>query len=84
MRQVKQVEIRNFLARKVIGKNFEVRDEEGSLYGTLDTQEDADIVAFGLNNGFLQSAFGGFSDNVVAEIKKAMDGEAPAEWAIER
>jgi len=40
-------------------------------------------AAFGLNNKFLQSQFGGFAENVAAEIRKAMAGEAPASWALE-
>jgi phosphotransferase system IIB component len=84
MWQVQQSEVRSLLTRKVTAVKFEVRDEQGNLYGTLDTQEDAEIVAFGLNNSFVQSILGGFADNVVTEIKKAMAGETPAEWAIER
>ncbi|MER2518585.1 MAG: hypothetical protein ABTR92_19675 [Candidatus Accumulibacter phosphatis] len=55
----------------------------GGLYGTLSCPEDAALVAFGLNNKFLQSQFGGFSDDVAAEIRKAMAGETPAAWSIE-
>jgi hypothetical protein len=60
---------------------FDIIGDDG-LYGTLATREDAEIVAFGLNNNFLQSQFGGFAENVVAEIIKAMRGEVAADWAI--
>lgn len=62
---------------------YDIRSDEG-LYATVNSREDADIVTYGLNHGFLRSAFGGFADNVIAEIKKAMAGEAPAEWALAR
>lgn len=84
MWQVQQRKGHRLLTGKVTAVKFEVRDEQGNLYGTLDTQEDAEIVAFGLNNGFVQSSLGGFADNVVTEIKKAMAGETFAEWAIDR
>jgi len=65
------------------GVNFEIRSEAGDLYATVSNQADAEVIAFGLNNDFLQHSCGGFANNVVAEIRRAMTGEAPAEWAIE-
>jgi len=63
---------------------FEIRNEAGDLYGTVGAEDDANVVAFGLNNGFLQSQFGGFAENVVTEIRRAMAGEKPASWAVEQ
>lgn len=84
MYQVQKTEIKNLFTKEVKRVNFEVRDQAGELYGTLENREDAEIVAFGLNNGFLRSHFGGFSPAVVEEIKKAIAGEEPAAWAIEK
>ena len=83
MYNVQQREIRNLFTKEVKRVNFEIRAENGDLYGTVDTQADAEIVAFGLNHGFIQHILGGFSPKVVEEIKKAMAGDSPAAWAIE-
>ena len=79
---VERGEVKNILTGQVKAITYRVVGPSG-LYGTLSCPEDAALVAFGLNNKFLQSKFGGFSDNVAAEIRKAMAGETPAAWAIE-
>ncbi|MDD4927505.1 MAG: hypothetical protein PHF58_13505 [Methylotenera sp.] len=82
MYTVKKCEIRNLFTQKIKKVNFEVIGEKG-LYATLDTQDQAEVVAYGLNNNFIEHFMGGFSDEVSAEIKIAMLGGKPAAWAVQ-
>ncbi len=72
MWNVTKTEARNLFTKKIQAVTFEIRDDEGKLYGTLRDEESAHIVAFGLNNGFRPHILGGFADSVVLDIKKAM------------
>ena len=72
MWNVTKNEVRNLFTKKIQAVTFEIRDDEGKLYGTLRDEESAHIVAFGLNNGFRPHILGGFADSVVLDIKKAM------------
>lgn len=76
MWNVKKSEVKSLFTGAVKKVNFEVRDDNGNLYSTLDTEENAKIVAYGLNNGFNEHITGGFADSVVSEIKKAMANDA--------
>lgn len=63
---------KNMLSGASKPDSFRVVNESGGLYATLPNSQYAEIVAFGLNNDFPQHFMGGFSDQTVDAIKKAM------------
>lgn len=67
MYTIQEREARNiFTRRRTV--SFDVSDA-GLIYGNCSTKQEAEIVAHGLNSGFQQHILGGFSDEVVEQIK---------------
>jgi hypothetical protein len=56
---------------RIIGCRYEIHGPHG-LYGTTDNRADAELVAYGLNNGYPQHATGGYSDFIADRIRADM------------
>ena len=72
MYAIQESKTASILSRKAGRTMYRVVDSKGGLYATLADRTDAEVVAFGLNNGFEQSQFGGFMADQVEAIKAAM------------